>query len=246
MEALEALAGRRADLLAFAVFLLVWAAYEPILRALARGRRLINADMVQLRAGWMQQMMRRHALRLLDSQLVGHTLNTASFFASSNLILIAGAVGVLFGGETAYRRLEAAPLLVHAPPQLFSFKLALIAVTLVRGLLSFIWSIRQLNYAVAVIGAAPRHGPPALMKEYGEAASAVLNPALHSFNAGVRGYYFALSATAWLAGPEALAAASLGAAAILAWRQAFSPAAKAVRRVRNLLERDGWEEPPEA
>ena len=47
-------------------------------------------------------------------------------------------------------------LLAEAPPLLFAFKLSLIAITLARGLLAFIWAIRQLNYTVAVIGAAPR------------------------------------------------------------------------------------------
>ncbi len=199
--------------------------------------------MVQVRQAWMAQMTARPAQRLLDSQLVGHALNSASFFASSNLILIAAAAGVLFGGESAYRKIEAAPLLVHAPPALFGLKLALVAVTLARGLLSFIWAIRQLNYCVAVIGAAPLSGPEATLKAYGKAAAAVLNPAMHSFNAGVRGYYFALAATAWLAGPLAFEATTLGAVGLLAWRQAFSPAAAAVRALRVLLEA---ETPPDA
>lgn len=242
---MEELAGHRADIAALAVFMAIWVAYEPILRALARGKHLINADMVTVRQGWMAQMVARPSLRLLDSQLIAHTLNSASFFASSNLILIAAAAGVLFGGEGAYRRLEAAPLVLHhAPPQLFGLKLALVAVTLARGLLSFIWAIRQLNYCVAVIGAAPRHGPAAMMTAYGEAASRLLNPALSSFNAGVRGYYFALAATAWLAGPAAFAAATLGAVGLLAWRQTFSPAARAVREVRLLLESPEWETAP--
>ena len=241
MHQLLLLASRPADLAALGVFLVIWVAYEPILRALARGQHLINADMVAVRRGWMGQMVQRPTFRLLDSQLVAHTLSTASFFASSNLILIAAAAGALFGGEGAYRRLEATPLLVHAPPQLFSLKLALVAITLARGLLEFIWAIRQLNYSVAVIGAAPLKGPPERMSAYADAASAVLNPALHAFNAGMRGYYFALSATAWLAGPIPFAVTTLGAVALLGWRQTFSPAAKAVRRVRLLLEQPGWE-----
>ncbi|HTK35382.1 MAG TPA: DUF599 domain-containing protein [Caulobacteraceae bacterium] len=240
MQQLYLVAARPFDLGALALFLVAWVAYEPILRALARGQQLINADMVTVRRSWMGQMMQRPSFRLLDSQLVSHTLSTASFFASSNLILIAAAAGALFGGENAYRKLETSPLLVHAPPQLFGLKLALVAVCLARGLLAFIWSIRQLNYGVAVIGAAPLEGPPPLMKAYAEAASAVLNPALHAFNAGVRSYYFALAATAWLAGPVPFAATTVGAVLLLAWRQTFSPAAKAVRRVRLLLETPGW------
>src|SRR5665647_2404290 len=83
------------DMAALGVFALAWLAYEPLLRFLARGRHVINADLVVIRTAWMRQMMARPHIRLLDSQLIGHALNAASFFASSNLILIAGAAGVL-------------------------------------------------------------------------------------------------------------------------------------------------------
>jgi uncharacterized membrane protein len=236
MDLIDELAGRTHDIAALALFLVVWFAYEPAMKALARNRRLINSDLVQVRMAWMREMSDPHRQRLLDSQLVGHALNSASFFASSNLILIAAAAGVLFGGEGAYRRIQAAPLLVHAPTALLGLKLALVAITLARGLLSFIWAIRQLNYTVAVIGAAPLHGDEAHLKAYADAAAAVLNPAMRSFNAGVRGYYFALAAAAWLAGPLAFAVTTVGGAGLLAWRQRFSPAAQAVRNVRRLLD----------
>jgi uncharacterized membrane protein len=236
MDLIEDLAGRSADIAALVLFLVVWVAYEPTLHALAGGRRTINTDLVRVRRAWMREMVGADRQRLLDSQLVGHALNSASFFASSNLILIAAAAGVLFGGEGAYRRIQAAPLLVHAPTALLGLKLALVAVTLARGLLSFIWAIRQLNYCVAVIGAAPPDGPEPKMLAYAEAAADVLNPALRSFNSGVRGYYFALAAASWLAGPAAFAVATLGGVGLLAWRQAFSPAARALRTVRRLLD----------
>lgn len=230
------------DIAALAVFILAWVAYEPILRALARGRHVINADMVRVRRAWMQRMVERGPARLLDSQLVGHALNSASFFASSNLILIAAAAGVLFGGESAWRRIAQAPLLAHTQPTLFGLKLALVAITLARGLLAFIWAIRQLNYCVAVIGATPPHPHGPAAEAYAEAASEALNPALSAFNSGVRGYYFALSATAWLLGPLPFLAATVGAVGLLAWRQASSPAARALRKIRALL--DAPPDPP--
>jgi uncharacterized membrane protein len=64
----------------------------------------------------------------------------------------------------------------------------------------------------------------------------VLNPALSSFNNGIRGYYFALSAAAWLVGPWAMIAAVILAVSLLAWRQAASSSARGVRRIRELLE----------
>jgi uncharacterized membrane protein len=244
---IEDLIGSGWDVAALALFMAVWLAYEPLLRRLARGRHVINGDMVAIRRAWMRQMVGRPAMRLLDSQLVGHVLNSASFFASSNLILIAGAAGLLFGGEGAYRRIVDVPLLADTPPMLFGLKLALLAATLARGLLAFIWSIRQLNYCAAVIGAAPRDGEEAMLQAYADAAESILTPALSASNAGVRGYYFALAAAAWLFGPFLFIAVTVGAVALLAWRQAASPAAHGVRRIRALIDTEAVPPPrPEA
>jgi uncharacterized membrane protein len=119
---------------------------------------------------------------------------------------------------------------------LFEFQLGLIVLTLARGLLAFIWSIRQVNYLLAAIGAAPDTEDPAFEAAYGDAAARLLNPALSSSNAGVRGYYFALAAAAWLFGPWSFMAATLGCVTLLVWRQRRSPAAAAVADLRRLLQ----------
>ena len=229
------------DLGTLVLFLLIWIAYGPVLKWTSRSGGLINIDMIRIRGAWMRGMMAREN-RMVDSQLVGHTLNSASFFASSNLILIAASSGLLFGGESARRQLEHAPLVVHASQTLFETKLALIGITLARGLLAFIWSIRQLNYCAAAIGAAPVAGSrPDIAPAYADALGELLTRALSAFNDGVRNYYFALAAAAWLLGPAALALATLGATGLLVWRQSLSPAARAVHRLRLLLDS---EEPP--
>jgi len=224
------------DLTALAIFLIVWIGYLPLVKRMARGGHRINSDMVIIRGAWMRAMTRRPLQRLLDSQLLGHAINTASFFASSNLILLAAAAGALSGGDTIYKLVRDVPLATPVPRGLFELKMALIAATLARSLLDFIWSIRQLNYTLALIGATPRAGSPARLAAYASAAAGLLNPALSAFSSGVRGYYFALAATAWLFGPAALLGATLGALGLLAWRQSASRAADAVHQARLLLE----------
>jgi uncharacterized membrane protein len=225
------------DLAALAIFLVAWVAYEPLLKALARGR-LINTDMTVLRLYWMKNMARREN-RFMDGQLLGHALNSASFFASSNLILIAAAASALFGGEQTFRSASSLALIQTSSRLLFEGQIALVLITLARGLLALIWSIRQMNYCIAAVGAAPDTQDPAFEAAYGDAAARLLNPALHAFNAGVRGYYFALAAATWLFGPWAFMTATLGAVALLAWRQRRSPAAAAVGDLRRLLESRG-------
>ncbi|MNE06977.1 hypothetical protein D3C80_995810 [compost metagenome] len=94
-----------------------------------------------------------------------------------------------------------------------------------------------MNYTLALIGAAPELHEETDRRAYGRAVGRVLNPALSGFNQGVRGYYFALAAAAWLFGPLWLLLGVVSAFALLAWRQAASPAARAIRTARRMLDR---------
>lgn len=221
---------------ALAFFLVCWFGYEPLLRLLARhGGGVLNTDMTVIRIAWMRNMAGRDN-RFMDGQLLGHALGSASFFASSNLILIAALAGGLFSGEGAFRSASSLVVIETSTRLLFEGQLALVLVAMARGLLDFMWSIRQMNYCLAAFGAAPLVSEPDEQRRYGEITARLLNPALSSFNRGVRSYYFALAAAAWLFGPIAFIAATTGAMALLLWRQRRSQAAGAIGELRKLLE----------
>jgi uncharacterized membrane protein len=220
------------DWLAVVLFGLCWLGYGPLLAFIARRSGSLNADMGHVRHAWMTAMTRRE-IRLIDAQLMGHTINSASFFASTNLLLIAAVGGVLFGGEAALRGFAAVGA-ENVPIRLLEAKLALVLICLARGLMDFIWSIRQMNYTIALIGAAPEiEGRE--REAFGAATGRVLNPALNAFSQGVRGYYFAIAAAAWLFGPVWLAIGAVGVFCLLIWRQEASPAAIAIREARRLI-----------
>lgn len=223
------------DSLALGLFLVCWVGYGPFTTLLARRSGTLNDDMILVRRVWMTAMTHRE-IRLVDSQLMGHSINTASFFASTSLLLIAAVASVLFGGEAALQGFATVGA-EQVSPRLMEAKMALVLLCLARGLLDFIWAIRQLNYTLAVIGAAPEVHLEADRLALGEAAANLLNPALRAFNQGVRGYYFALAAAAWLFGPQWLALGVAAITSLLLWRQVASPAARAIRSARRLLER---------
>ena len=224
------------NLAAVILFAVCWLFYQPLLILLGRrGGAVINTDLMVVRTAWMHNMARREA-RFMDGQLMAQALSSSSFFASSNLILIAALAGVLFGGQTSFHNVSSLVVIKTSTRTLFELQLSLVLVTLARGLLDFIWGIRQLNYVLAAIGATPEHADDATHHAFGDAAGRLLNPALHSVNSGVRGYYFALAAAAWLFGPIPFIAATLGAVGLLFWRQRRSPAAYAIADLRRLIE----------
>jgi len=223
------------DLAALSLFLAAWLFYQPLLKLLSRRGGAINTDMTVIRTRWMRNMVGRET-RFMDGQLLAQTLNSASFFTSSNLLLIAALGGALFGGERTFRSASSLIVIQTSTRMLFEMQLALVLACLARGLLDLIWAIRQLNYCIAAIGAVPVEVEDKHHHVYGDVTARLLNPALSSFNAGVRAYYFALAAAAWLFGAEAFIIATVGAVALLLWRQLSSPAAKAVAELRKLLE----------
>ena len=224
------------NITALSLFMVCWLFYQPLLNLLGRrGGAVINTDLMVVRSAWMHNMARREN-RFMDGQLLGQTLSSSSFFASSNLILIAATAGVLFGGQASFRNVSSLVVISTSSRLLFEGQLALVVLTLARGLLDFIWGIRQLNYVLAVIGATPERADDDAHHAFGDVAGRLLNPALHSVNSGVRGYYFALAAAAWLFGPIAFMVATVGAVALLIWRQRRSQSALAIAELRRMLE----------
>lgn len=234
MQTLIRLFGTWQDFAALAIFLFCWMGYEPILKRLSRKSGVIFKDLTVVRRAWMKEMVIR-SFKLYDSNLIGHGVNSMSFFASANLLLIAAVAGAIFTGDLSYKSAHALGIDTSSSALLL-LKLALVIVCLARGLLNFIWALRQTNYAVAAMGAIPENIDSETAQAFTEAVSDIFEPAMSNFSQGVRGYYFSLAAGAWLFGPVPLAVASLGAIVLLAWRQSRSQASHGLRRMRELLE----------
>ncbi|OYW82867.1 MAG: hypothetical protein B7Z26_02135 [Asticcacaulis sp. 32-58-5] len=223
----------RFDIAALVIFFVCWFGYEHVIRLLSKRRGMLLKDLTVVRHAWMREMVIRD-FKLFDSNLIGHGVNSASFFASANLILIAAIGGALFSTDVTFQ--YATGLGIDTSSSLLVLKLSLVIVCLARGLLNFIWALRQMNYCVAAFGAIPLNVDKDTADKFTEAASDIIDPAMSNFSQGVRGYYFSLAAGAWLFGPWALVIASIGAVFLLGWRQASSQASRGLRRMRELLE----------
>ncbi|MBN8649018.1 MAG: DUF599 family protein [Caulobacterales bacterium] len=219
------------DYIAIFIFLMCWFGVEPILLIISKKSGLINKDLTIIRLNWMRAFTMRD-VKIFDSNLLGHSINSASFFASANLLIIAAIAGAIFEGQIQTKAIQKFGI----ENQELQLKLILILICLTRGLLNFIWSLRQLNYCAAAFGACPDIIDNDKRENYALALADIVEPAMSNFSRGVRAYYFALAAGAWLYGPWFLIFGSVGAFGLLAFRQSKSQAAKGIRKLRNLLE----------
>ncbi|WP_424931943.1 DUF599 family protein [Amaricoccus macauensis] len=219
------------DYLALAVFLACWLSLEPALRVIASKWPSVTGDMMIVRAAWMRQLLRRNFL-LIDAQIIGQTIHSATFFGSANLLVIVGIGGAVVSASD----MPGGGIALHGGAlELHGWRAFLLLAPLLRGLFDFIWSVRQLNYFLAAMAASPLPDEEEQFDTWSPALAALLNRSLSSFSQGVRNYYFACAAALWLLGPLPLAAGALGATAFLIWRQTRSATADRIHELVPLL-----------
>lgn len=220
------------DRLALAWFLVAWLGYGTAL-GLVAGRG-ITTRMHQVRRVWMHTMLGREN-RITDAALIGHTVHSATFFASTTMVALAAMLGTLGAFDRSYAALDTLDFTVRTSRALAEMKVLLLLAVFAHTFLKLSWALRQLNYCLALIGAAPIKPAPAERDAIASELAAVLSLAIGSFNAGVRGYMFALAALSWLLGPAAFLVVTTGIVAMLTWRQFGSATAGAIRRSHHAL-----------
>jgi uncharacterized membrane protein len=218
------------DWLGLAWFLVIWLGYGPVMRAIGRRRRLINDAMIGVRQTWMAAMLGREN-RMPDAALIGHVMRSASFFASTTMLVIAALFGALGNIDRLQSSLETLTGTTPMRPAL-DLKLALVLIVVVRGFFALTWAIRQFNYVVALIGAAPPAPvDPVLRRALAADLGEVMNAAAMTFNSGIRAYYFALAGLSWLASPVLFLMATSAVMALLLRRQTASHTADVIHRI---------------
>jgi uncharacterized membrane protein len=214
------------DVAAFLAFLAIWFGYGILFDGRFRRPNSINARMIGIREAWMMRLLDRDN-RITDTTLVGHSIRSVTFFASTTLILIAALVGVLGSAERVHSAtLNLSVLFGGGTQALFELKVFLVVAIFVYAFFKFTWAIRQFNYFAAIIGSAPEASSPALDPKFPKRMALMLSHGFWHFNAGVRAYYFALAALGWFIHPVLFIAATVLITLVLVRRQLFSATAR--------------------
>jgi len=221
------------DRVALSWFLLAWLGYGLAIHAVPWGDS-ITARMNDVRQAWMRTMLARDN-RIADASLIGHTVHSATFFASTTMVALAALLGTLGAFDRSVAALDALAFTVKTSRMLAEAKILLLVLVFAHTFLKLSWALRQLNYCLALLGAAPVKVGPLERDGVAEPIAAVLSLAIRSFNAGIRGYLFALAVLAWLLGPGAFLLATTGMVLMLLWRQFGSATAAAIRRSQAVL-----------
>lgn len=219
------------DVIALGWFLALWGAFNLIQDHVLRGS--VNRHLIQLRIRWMERMLDRD-VRLPDAMLLGHSMQSCSFFASATVLVLAALLGSFANADHAREMLSDLSFAVQTSRALFEVKLLTLGCVFFFAFFKFTWALREFNYVIALIGAAPPPPPPAERRAIAEPIAGMLTLALSEFNSGIRAYYFALAALNWVIDPRLFILATAGVTAILSRRQVWS---RAERLLRDQIDR---------
>lgn len=225
------------DLIAFVWLLGAWTAFTLVQDYLLEGRVAVNQHLTLIRSVWMERMLERDN-RIMDSQLVGHTMNSCTFFASTTMLVLAGLVGSFGAIERVHEIMGGLSFTVRTSRELLELKVLVLMGIFVFGFFKFTWALRQYNYCCALLGSAPLPPvPEAERKIMARNIAAAMTLAVKAFNGGLRSYYFALAALAWFIHPGVLIAATAFVLVVLIRRQAFSRTERVISAQADALER---------
>jgi uncharacterized membrane protein len=190
------------DMIALLWMLACWMGYTYVADRNAINKREVAKVMYHHRLTWMKRMLERDN-RMADVNIVIAHIRSGTLFASTSILILAGTVAIL--GHIDQLRTVITKLSFAAEPvsELLEMKVFVLIGIFVYAFFKYAWCLRQFNYSLILIGAAPMPDDcdEHTKATYPERAARVLTRATNTFNRGLRAYYFGLITLMWFVQP---------------------------------------------
>lgn len=224
------------DIIAFVFFILAWIGYTTFARRKAKTTNCIARCLHQHRIHWMYELITRD-IRVGEAALLANLERNIAFFASSTLLVLAGVLTLFAQVEKLEGVISTLPYAEMPNHLAIQLKLTLLACIFVISFFQFTWSMRQYGFLNVMIGAAPidETGNNKNLQLYAKQMAIVQDQAAHSYNYGLRSYYFSLAVLFWFFHPLIFIAASLFVVYTLYIREFKSKAVKAITEAQQLI-----------
>jgi len=150
---------------------------------------------------WMLHLLEREN-RISDVALIGNLMRSVSFFASTSILVLASLIAVFGVVDEALKIFHDIPYAQQVTAAFWKLKLFLMVLIFIYAFFKLVWSLRQYNSTVIMIGAAPdTFDTEEDLFSYANNLGIVLNRSTQHFIEGMRGFEFALAALAWFIHP---------------------------------------------
>lgn len=230
------------DILAVICFASCWFGYTWFARKKAKTTNCIARCLHQHRIHWMYELMKRD-LRVADAALLANLERNIAFFASTTLLVLAGVLTLFAQVEKLEEVIRTIPYAELPHHDLIQLKLGLLAFIFVLAFFQFTWSMRQYGFLNVMVGAAPfQENENSNMDAYAKQMAVVQDQAAHSYNYGLRSYYFSMAALCWFFHPLLFIVMSLFVVYTLYIREFKSKAVRAITVGQDLLKTERQKE----
>lgn len=183
-------------------FLTCWIGYARFARFMAKKSHCIASTMHSLRLNWMSELIHRD-VRVADASIIANLERNVAFMASSSILVLAGIFTMLASADKVNLVLSNLHITAPSTSEEVQLKLLLMALVYVYAFFTFTWSLRQFGFCGVIIGATPL-APNIENKEFDilvKHGAKVFDQASHSYNFGLRAYYFSMACLAWFVHP---------------------------------------------
>ncbi|WP_237056810.1 DUF599 domain-containing protein [Microbulbifer sediminum] len=219
------------DIASVTGFFITWGGYTIFARKKAKVSWCLASSMQWYRVEWMLRMLDRD-MRMPDAAIIGNLERVIGFFASTSILILAGLVTALSANQAAIKVLSTLPFAEETTVQQFELKILLLILIFIFAFFNFTWSLRQYSFANVLIGAAPlpeaEDTSDRERRRFAISTAKVIDQAGHSYNYGLRSYYFAMSVMGWFVHPLLFVAGYLVVALVLFLREFRSRTLRAI------------------
>jgi uncharacterized membrane protein len=193
------------DIFSFFWFLSCWVGYSLFARKQAKKRNSLSSVLYRYRKEWVLKLS-KSGMSEVDSDLLGSLERQVSFMASTSLLILASLVTVLSAASEGFMDMSSLQFVDDVSLEIVQMKLLLMIFIFVYGFFTFSWALRQYGFCFILFGSSfntvryykgdKEYQAQAVPRDF-KAMAKVLDRAAHSYNYGIRAYYFAMAALAW-------------------------------------------------
>ncbi len=181
-------------------FAVSWISYSYFAKSMAKRSKSLSSVLHIHRVNWMRSLLQRE-VRVSDASLIANLERHVTFFASTTILILAGLLTVIPNIGVLHTLLSGLPILEQVTEAELQLRILLLVIVFVYAFFTFTWSMRQYGFCSILLGSAPlpedKNETAITRENYARYAAKVIDQAGHSYNYGLRAYYFSMSILAW-------------------------------------------------
>jgi uncharacterized membrane protein len=214
-----------------------WYGYASFAHYRARRSASLSSVLHVHRVNWMRRMLQRE-VRVGDAALLANIERNVNFFASSCVLIIAGLLTALTATDKISEMLGTISFIEGDSLLELEFKVLVLIAIFIYAYFTFTWSMRQFGFASVLVGAAPMPGDETVTandrRSMAIYSAKVIDQASHSYNNGLRAFYFSMAVLSWFISPWVFMFGAALVTAVLYHREFRSGALKSMKRAENV------------